>query len=515
MQNIHLSISPEIAFDKSNYKRYISQHSGIPVNDISGYRIIKRSVDARKSAIKINLSIDVFVNEDIPPRKEIIYQKANSAKPVIIIGAGPAGLFAALRLLENGFKPIILERGKALENRKHDIANLYHNRILNEDSNYCFGEGGAGTYSDGKLYTRSSKRGNVGKILSIFNQHGAIDDILFETHAHIGTDKLPAIISSMRKTILDCGGEIHFDTKLCDLQITKNSISEVIAQNGNTFRGLAVILATGHSADDIYELLNNKKIHIESKPFALGVRVEHPQELIDKIQYHSLKMRNYLPASSYSLVEQVDGRGVFSFCMCPGGSVVPAPTSTGTLVLNGMSSSRRNLKYANSGIVVTVDDPDFTDYVKFGPLRGLVFRKEIEKKAFISGGSNFTAPAQLMTDFCKNSLSDIRQNTSYIPGIKAAMLSEILPTPVAGCMQKAFYLFDRKMKGFYTNQALMLGVETRTSSPIRIPRDKEKLNHVQIQNLYPCGEGAGYSGGIVSSAIDGERCAEAIINCFS
>ena len=515
MQNIQLSISPEIAFDKENYKQHISEYSGIPVNEISGFRLIKRSVDARKSAIKVNLSFEVYINEEPPNKREIIYQKADSKKPVIIIGSGPAGLFAALQLLEKGFKPIILERGKCVEKRKHDIAALYHDKILNENSNYCFGEGGAGTYSDGKLYTRSSKRGDVGKILSIFNEHGANDEILYETHAHIGTDKLPAIIASMCKTIIDFGGEIHFETKLSDLRISKNSITEVVAENGNTFHGLAIILATGHSADDVYKLLHEKKIHLESKPFALGVRVEHPQELIDKIQYHSLQMRNYLPASTYSLVEQIDGRGVFSFCMCPGGSVVPASTSNGSLVLNGMSSSQRNLKYANSGIVVSVDEADFLAFEQFGPLKGLLFRNEIEKKAFISGGSDFTAPAQLMTDFCKNKLSEIRQKTSYIPGINSVMINEILPFHVVECLKKAFPLFDRKMKGFYTSQALLLGVETRTSSPIRILRDKETLNHVQIQNLYPCGEGAGYSGGIVSSAIDGERCAEAIINCFS
>lgn len=515
MQNIQLNLSPEIAFDKDNYKQYLSDYSGIPINEISGFRLIKRSVDARKTAIKINLSFEVYIKENIPLKKEITYNKADSEKPVIIIGAGPAGLFAALHLLEKGFKPIILERGKCVEKRKHDIAVLYRDRILNEDSNYCFGEGGAGTYSDGKLYTRSSKRGDVGKILSIFNEHGANDEILYETHAHIGTDKLPAIIASMRKTIIDYGGEIHFETKLCDLQITKNSITEVVAENGSTFHGLAIILATGHSADDIYKLLNDKKIHLESKPFALGVRVEHPQELIDKIQYHSLQMRNYLPPSTYSLVEQIDGRGVFSFCMCPGGSVVPASTSNGSLVLNGMSSSQRNLKYANSGIVATIDEADFTAFEQFGPLKGLMFRNEIEKKAFVFGGSDYTAPAQLMTDFSKNKLSDIRQKTSYIPGIKPVLINEILPAQIAECLKKAFLLFDRKMRGFYTSQALLLGVETRTSSPVRISRNKETLNHVQIQNLYPCGEGAGYSGGIVSSAIDGERCAEAIINCFS
>lgn len=515
MQNIQLNLSPEIAFDKDNYKQYLSDYSGIPVNDIKGFRIIKRSVDARKSAIKINLSFEVYVNEDIPQKRELFYKKADQKKPVIIIGAGPAGLFAALRLLEDGFKPIILERGKCVEKRKHDIAALYRNRILNEDSNYCFGEGGAGTYSDGKLFTRSSKRGDVGKILNIFNQHGAIDEILFETHAHIGTDKLPAIIASMRNKIINCGGEIHFETKVCDLKIDRNSITEIKAENGSTFQGLAVILATGHSADDIYNLLNDKKIHLESKPFALGLRVEHPQELIDKIQYHSANMRKYLPASSYTLVEQVDGRGVFSFCMCPGGSVVPALTSNGALVLNGMSSSLRNLNHANSGIVVTVDESDFETYKQFGPLKGLMFRNEIEKTAFIAGGSDFSAPAQIMTDFCKNKLSAILQKTSYIPGIKSVPLNEILPANISSSLKKAFLLFDRKMKGFFTNESMLLGVESRTSSPVRVPRNKETLNHVQIQNLYPCGEGAGYSGGIVSSAIDGERCAEAIINCFS
>lgn len=512
MRTVQLSLSLEVASDIAGFQLLVSKNLGLKVSEISCIKLVKRSVDARKQAIKINLTFEVYLGNQVPENTDILYKDVCNARKVAIIGSGPAGLFAALKLIEAGIKPIIIEQGSAVEKRKHDIASMHQNRLLNENSNYCFGEGGAGTYSDGKLYTRSSKRGDVGKILKVFCNHGASDEILYETHAHIGTDKLPAIIASIRKTIIDCGGEIYFDTKITDLKIVQNNIAELIADNGNTFTAEAIILATGHSSDSIYKLLLNKKIHIEAKPFALGFRVEHPQEMIDSIQYHSINMRKYLPAASYSLVDQIDGRGVYSFCMCPGGTVIPASTSQNSLVLNGMSSSRRNLKYANSGLVVSLELSDFDEFNHHGALAGLAFREKFESQSFLFGGSDYTAPAQKMTDFVKSKISDKQLISSYSLGVHAAPLHDLYPDFITNRLKKAFLSFDRKMKGFFSNEALLLAPETRTSSPVRIPRDRETLEHVQIKNLFPCGEGAGYSGGIVSSAIDGERCAQAIVN---
>jgi uncharacterized FAD-dependent dehydrogenase len=452
---------------------------------------------------------EVYAEGELPVQLySFNYKNILDKAPVIIVGAGPAGLFAAMRLIELGIKPVIIDRGKAVEERKKDIAAINKSRIINPDSNYCFGEGGAGTYSDGKLYTRSTKRGDVNRILHIFHANRAVEDILVEAHPHIGTDKLPAIIASIRNVILNSGGEIHFGERVNSIVVKDGSAKGVITSSGNTFEGEAVILATGHSATDIYEMLNSANILLEAKSFAIGVRIEHPQQLIDNIQYHGVERGEFLPAATYSLVSQIDGKGVFSFCMCPGGSIVTASTSPGELVLNGMSNSRRNLPFANAGIVVSVDEKDIKGYT--GILAGLHFREKIEKEAFLYGGNNLAAPAQRMMDFVEGKTSAQLPTTSYFPGVKSVPLSEILPSFVTARLKEAFKVFNNKMKGFLTNEAILLGVESRTSSPVRIPRHVETLEHEQVADLYPCGEGAGYSGGIVSSAIDGERCAEAV-----
>jgi uncharacterized FAD-dependent dehydrogenase len=423
----------------------------------------------------------------------------------VIVGSGPAGLFAALRLIELGIKPIVLERGKDVRTRRRDLAAINKDHIVNPDSNYCFGEGGAGTYSDGKLYTRSKKRGDVQRILEILVAHGAHDDILFDAHPHIGTNKLPVLVTALRETVIRAGGEVRFDTKVTDLMIDSDVCKGVITQEGEKIFGEGVILATGHSARDIFELLVRKNILVEAKPFALGVRVEHDQNLIDRIQYHCEADRGeFLPASSYALVHQAmsngQQRGVFSFCMCPGGFIVPAATAPGEVVVNGMSPSRRDSKYANSGIVVAVEAEDFAPYKKFGPLAGLHFQSEIEKKACVVAGGTQLAPAQRLVDFVEGRVSSSLPETSYQPGLTSVDMKEILPDFIASALKQGFRSFGTQI----------VGVESRTSSPVKIPRDKETLQHPQIKNLFPCGEGAGYAGGIVSAAMDGERCAEAI-----
>jgi uncharacterized FAD-dependent dehydrogenase len=438
---------------------------------------------------------------------------------VIIIGAGPAGMFAALQLIEKGIKPIILERGKDVRARRRDLAILNKEGEVNPESNYCFGEGGAGTYSDGKLYTRSSKRGDINRILNLFVHFGAEEKILYESHPHIGTNKLPSIITSIRKKIVDCGGEFLFEKKVTDLIIKDNTIKGVKTSDGNSFEGRAVILATGHSARDIFELLHAKKILIESKAFALGVRVEHPQSLIDSVQYHTSTPHPrdpFLPPASYSWVEQVDGKGVFSFCMCPGGIIAPAATSPGELVVNGWSPSKRNNPYANSGIVVSVEPhclvetQCFASLRKHGALAGMYFQRSVEQKAFECGGGKFIAPSQRLADFIDNKISSSLPGCSYTPGIHSVSLKEVLPGFVHKNLQQAFKQFGKKMKGYLTNEAVVVATESRTSSPVRILRDTESLQHPQIRNLYPCGEGAGYAGGIVSAAMDGERVAKQI-----
>ncbi|MGB5430088.1 NAD(P)/FAD-dependent oxidoreductase, partial [Eudoraea sp.] len=440
------------------------------------------------------------------------YKDVSKAKPIHIIGFGPAGMWAALRCLELGFRPIVLERGKNVQDRRRDIKAINQDHIVNENSNYCFGEGGAGTYSDGKLYTRSLKRGDVRRIFESLVHHGATEHILIDAHPHIGTNKLPKIVQNIRETILRHGGEVHFNTKVIDLIIEHNELKTIVLQNGNELQVSRVILATGHSARDIFYLLQKKNIALKAKSFAMGVRVEHPQQIIDSIQYHCKGERDeLLPAASYSLVQQVKNRGVYSFCMCPGGFIVPAATSPGEVVVNGMSPSKRNNLFANSGIVVEINvEEDIPKYEKFGVLKGLEYQKDLERLAFTSGGRSQTAPAQRLTDFVEGILSSDLNPTSYQPGLKSAPLHSLLPRSIGSRLRTGFAEFGKKMKGYYTSEANIVGVESRTSSPVNIPRN-EQLEHPEIKGLFPCGEGGGYAGGIVSAAMDGERCAEAAV----
>ena len=508
-----LVCSPEEAADKSRLFSLIQTLSPEEEN-IKGYYILRRSIDARKNPIKTNLRVRVFINEKPAPPEmgTYIYKNVEQAKRVLIIGCGPAGMFAALRCLELGLKPIIIERGKDVQNRRRDLKAINRDNIVNPDSNYCFGEGGAGTYSDGKLYTRSKKRGSVKRILDILVNHGAVEDILIDAHPHIGTNKLPKVVEAMRNTIVEFGGEIHFNTRMMDLIIKNGKIKSIVNQHGDHFDGEAIILATGHSARDVFELLHTKEILLEAKPFAMGVRVEHPQELIDKIQYHGYPRGETLPAASYKLVEQVQKRGVYSFCMCPGGFIVPAATAQNELVVNGMSPSKRDNKFANSGIVVAIELEDVKKYHKYGALAGLQYQKEVEKLVWEAGGKTQVAAAQRLTDFGKGKLSKTLNDSSYIPGLKSSPMHEILPKPIANRLREGFVKFGQKMHGYYTSEANIVGIESRTSSPVKIPRNRETLQHPQIANLFPCGEGAGYAGGIVSAGIDGERCAEAVYN---
>ncbi len=512
IKEIKLQLSPKEASDIKYYGKYVEQEMNCPINKISEIKIIKRSIDARQKNIKINLSLLVAINEKISISPEIIYNKTDTNKEVVIIGSGPAGLFAALRLIEAGIKPIIYERGKDVKSRNKDLVELNKNRKINPDSNYCFGEGGAGTYSDGKLYTRSNKRGNVGKILRILHQHGAAENIMIDSQPHIGTNKLPPIIENIRNTIKKSGGEIHFNKRLTDFHIQNNEIkgielTDTITKEKEQLSVQKLILASGHSARDIYELLDKKHVFLETKPFAVGVRVEHPQEQIDKIQYKA-KRGKYLPAANYKIVQQVAGRGVYSFCMCPGGFIVPATTAENELVVNGMSPANRNSEFANSGIVVEVKREDFkTENV----LSGIKFQQELEKSAFTNGGGNMSAPAQRLADFVNGKISADLPKCSFKHGIISAPLHFILPKNISSRLKEGFKKFDKKMRGFLTNDAVVVGVESRTSSPIRIPRNRDNFQHIRLKGLYPAGEGAGYAGGIVSAAIDGEKCAEAII----
>jgi uncharacterized protein len=516
-QRITLKLLPAEAATDSIVQQYAAQTLGVSSTAITGFHVIKRSIDARGRQPWIMLTILAFVNEPFQERtvkKLLLQDVANATQRVIVVGAGPAGMFAALKLIEQGIKPILLERGKDVRSRRRDLAALNKQGVVNSESNYCFGEGGAGTYSDGKLYTRSTKRGDVERILNILVQFGAQEKILYEAHPHIGTNKLPEIITAIREQIVACGGDFLFEQKVTDLIIQNDTIKGVKTAAGNTFNANAVIIATGHSARDIFELLHTKNILIEAKPFALGVRVEHPQSIIDSIQYHcpvNKHRDDFLPPASYSLVQQVNERGVFSFCMCPGGIIAPASTSEGELVVNGWSPSKRNNPYANSGIVTAVELKDFIHFQKKqSPLSGMYFQQAVERKAFQYGGGKFVAPAQRMADFTQKKTSSSLPECSYLPGITAAPLNEVLPPFVYSSLQQAFIEFGKKMRGYFTNEAILVATESRTSSPVRIPRDNETTQHPQIKMLFPCGEGAGYAGGIVSAAMDGERVAENI-----
>jgi hypothetical protein len=509
---IDIITSPEVAANPSQLNQFVARTLGFKPTEINGIQILRKSLDARRKPIKVNLQVAVFLNQEPDENLfELNLQNVSNALEIGIVGAGPAGLFAALKLIEMGLKPVIFERGKQVKERRRDLANITKHNTVNPDSNYCFGEGGAGTYSDGKLYTRSSKRGDVNRILQILVKYGAEPNILFEAHPHIGTNKLPAIIEAIRRQIIDCGGVFHFDTRITDFKIENNQIKGLYAQN--TYHAFAkIILATGHSARDIYEILHNKKVLLEAKPFALGVRVEHPQILIDQIQYKcSTERGEFLPAASYSLVQQVKDRGVFSFCMCPGGIIAPAMTAPGEIVVNGWSPSKRNNPYANSGIVVSVQPEDYKIYQHKGALAGLAFQAEVEKNCFEKGNQSLQAPAQRLTDFVNNKASSSLPKNSYLPGTVSRNLHEILPAFIANSLKEAFNLFGQKMKGYLTEDAIILATESRTSSPVRIPRNKENYQHPQIKGLYPCAEGAGYAGGIVSAAMDGENCAAACV----
>jgi len=510
-KEIQLTISPDEQFNNEAILNRIQNNFGYQISEIKGFTILRKSIDARRAPIRINLSLLVFIDETpSEPPIEIDFKKVNNAPEIAIIGAGPAGLFAALKCIELGLKPIVFERGKDVQMRRRDLANITKNNLVNPESNYCFGEGGAGTYSDGKLYTRSSKRGDVKRILQLLVYHGANPEILYEAHPHIGTNKLPGIITNIRKTIENAGGIISFNSKLTAFEIEGTAMKGIyINHQFHAFK--QVVLATGHSARDVFELLQRQHILIEAKPFALGVRVEHPQELIDQIQYKCKGTRSeFLPAASYSLVQQVAGRGVFSFCMCPGGIIAPAMTSPGEIVVNGWSPSKRNNPYANSGIVASVELKDLAKFQKHGPLAGMYYQQEVEQNCFEQAEKSLKAPAQRLLDFVQGKTSSSLPAHSYLPGSVSRNLNEILPPEIAKSLQGAFKVFGEKMKGYLSNDALILGTESRTSSPVRIPRDKLSYEHVEIRGLYPCAEGAGYAGGIVSAAMDGENVASAL-----
>ncbi len=509
IKQIEIALLPEQCFDEITTLDFIKRNSGI--NDINGIRVLRKSLDARKRPIHYNLLVDLYIEEQVAERDfNFDFKNVAHAPHVVIVGAGPAGLFAALKFIEQGIKPIIFERGKDVRERRRDLALITRHNTVNPESNYCFGEGGAGTYSDGKLYTRSTKRGDVKRILELFVKHGADECILYEAHPHIGTNKLPNIITAIRDTILHFGGEVHFNSKLTDMVIKDNAIAAVVINQNQTVETKHVILATGHSARDIFELLNKKNILIEAKPFALGVRIEHPQALIDSIQYKCDNRGAFLPAASYSIVNQSLGHGVFSFCMCPGGIIAPAATAPGEIVVNGWSPSKRNNAFANSGLVVSIDSKDFGKYNDYGPLAALKFQQSVEQNCF-SVTQSMQAPAQRVLDFVNKKYSNQLPDCSYIPGLQSHHLDDVLPNFVAASLRDALQAFGKKLKGYVSNDAVMVATESRTSSPVRIPREKETMEHPQIKGLIPCAEGAGYAGGIISAAIDGENCAMAVV----
>lgn len=509
-KEIEISVLPHKINDRESFKKIAAGKLKINPSEIKNIRVIRRSIDARPKKPVYKLRLIVYINETAAhDLKQIDFQPVNSNKKVIIVGGGPAGMFAALKLIENNIRPVIVERGKNVRERRRDLRAIMQDHVVNPDSNYCFGEGGAGTYSDGKLYTRSTKRGDVKRVLNLLYQHGASEDILVDAHPHIGSNKLPKIVGEIRNTILVNGGEYYFDSRVTGLIIANDAVKGVIVNGDNELTGDAVILATGHSARDIFYLLDKQGIKLEAKSFAMGVRIEHPQSLIDSIQYHSADRNRNLPAASYNLSCRVDDRGVYSFCMCPGGIIVPAATAPGELVLNGMSVSRRDSPFANSGLVVTVTEKDWQKYIKHGIFAGLEYQKHLERTAFETGGGTQAAPAQRVTDFIQQKDSQSLPESSYIPGTVASPLHKILPKQIARGLGISLKTFGKRMKGYITEEAQILAAETRTSSPIRIPRDPETLMHITTSGLFPAGEGAGYAGGIVSAAIDGERCAEA------
>jgi uncharacterized FAD-dependent dehydrogenase len=509
-KQIELIVFPEKIYDQEFITNLAAKKLKVNPRDITAIRQLRRSIDARKFPV-FKILMDVYIEE--PPSEDnpkYIYNPVDGKKKVIVVGFGPSGIFASLRLIELGIKPIIIERGKDVQQRRWDLRSLQKEHIVNPDSNYCFGEGGAGTYSDGKLYTRSIKRGNVRKILDIFIQHGAQADIAIDSHPHIGSNKLPKIILAVRQTILNAGGEIHYNSRVTDFILNDNKMIGLIVNSSQEYFADAVILAAGHSARDIFYLLHKNNIKIEAKPFAMGVRIEHPQPLINEIQYHTKIKPNNLPSATYNLSGNIDGKGVYSFCMCPGGIIVPAMTAANEIVVNGMSMSKRDSPFANSGLIAEIKEEDWqkehTDSI-FGALH---LQQKVEQDAFNLAAQTLSAPAQRATDFVEGKLSQTLPKSSYIPGLTSVRLDEELPSFIVKRLKKALKEFDKKMNGYYTDEAVMVGVESRTSSPIRVPRDRESFMHVEINGLFPCGEGAGYSGGIVSSAIDGENCANAV-----
>ena len=547
-QEYQLRILPEIAANEQKLKEYLSKEKGLNLRDITATRILKRSIDARQRTIFVNLKVRAYIKE-MPQEDEYertIYNNVEGKLQVIVVGAGPGGLFAALRLVELGLRPIVIERGKDVRERKKDLAQINREHTVDPESNYSFGEGGAGAYSDGKLYTRSKKRGNVDKILNVFCQHGASTSILVDAHPHIGTDKLPRVIENMRNTIIECGGEVHFQTRMDALIIENDEVKGIETNTGKTFLG-PVILATGHSARDVYPWLAANNVTIEAKGIAVGVRLEHPAMLIDQIQYHNKNGRGkYLPAAEYSFVTQAEGRGVYSFCMCPGGFIVPAASGPEQVVVNGMSPANRGSRWSNSGMVVEIQPEDLGNeelkmrnkelaaqqdeqLMALNPnlkssqlseinsqlLSVLHFQEELERQCWLQGGRRQTAPAQRMLDFTRKKLSYDLPESSYSPGLISSPLHFWMPSFISKRLSLGFQQFGRSSHGFLTNEAVMIGVETRTSSPVRIIRDKDTLQHVTVRGLFPCGEGAGYAGGIVSAGVDGERCAEAVANYFN
>jgi uncharacterized FAD-dependent dehydrogenase len=507
IKEIEIVCPPGQQDEQEVLKRLSATSLNISPQKVTAVQVLKRSIDARGRRVVYRMQVRVYIEEVHHPETYTQqYPNVKDAKPVIIVGAGPAGLFAALQCIEQGLKPIIVERGKAVKDRRRDLANINKQGLVNPESNYCFGEGGAGTYSDGKLYTRSTKRGDVNAVLKTFVAHGATEDILVDARPHIGTNKLPQIITAIRETILNAGGEVIFDAKVTELLVQFDKIGGVKLASGETLKANVVILATGHSARDVFEMLRRQGILIEAKPFALGVRIEHPQEIIDRAQYHCEVRDEALPPSYYNLVEQVDGRGVFSFCMCPGGIIAPCATEADEIVVNGWSPSKRNNPFANSGTVVQINMEDVKGD-DADPFKMLNFQHNIEQLAFKAGGGKLVAPAQRMVDFVNGKLSIDLPENSYLPGTKSVELKEVLPDWINDRLRNALPMFGKKMKGYYTNEAILVGVESRTSSPIKIPRDRETMQHPQIRGLFPCGEGAGYAGGIISAAIDGINCA--------